>query len=440
MVRKPADGLLKAAAEKWATDGATPGPAVGNVTGKPFSLNDVVYVIGSNWKQRYLVKDDTTGGYQFLDKQFNRMSGTWEKYGNKNDWDTMCATCHTTGYRLTAYDPANPKAQKAEWSELNIGCESCHGPGAAHIKSRSKKDIWNFAGKSFEEKARVCGYCHIRVENELYKSAQGNPREDLPAPKVGDSFKPSDDWRKWYPEHVVIPGVQPEDKVDADYAGDLKGLFVNGQRGEDHGRLSGRQAPPGVPGAPPVGPLQEGRGHLHRLPFAARDEEGSPEGPEEVVRELPRRFVHPGEVHAGDREDRGQPLRADPHLREGERGPQGRPDRDRNAGVQKEVTAGRPFPFSPERGPGDPGPLSCVSRRSASLCSGISQRIMRASGPGGKPARGRCHARTHPLHRRRPRRPGGGAVQPPEGRVRSDRGRRRGRRGCPRSRPPRSTS
>jgi predicted CXXCH cytochrome family protein len=226
MVRKPAEGILKAVVEKWATDGDTPGPATGNVTGKPFKMEDVVYVVGSNWKQRFLVKDDTTGGYQFLDKQFNRMSGKWEKYGNKNDWDTMCATCHTTGYRLTAYDPANPKAQKAEWSELNIGCETCHGPGAAHVKSKSKKDIWNFAGKSFDEKSLVCGYCHIRGENELYKSAQGNPREDLPAPKVGDSYKPSDDWRKWYPEHVVIPGVQPEDKIDADYTGDLKGLFV----------------------------------------------------------------------------------------------------------------------------------------------------------------------------------------------------------------------
>jgi hypothetical protein len=85
MVRKPAEGILKAVVEKWATDGATPGPATGNVTGKPFKMEDVVYVIGSNWKQRFLVKDDTTGGYQFLDKQFNRMSGTWEKYGNKND-------------------------------------------------------------------------------------------------------------------------------------------------------------------------------------------------------------------------------------------------------------------------------------------------------------------------------------------------------------------
>jgi len=226
MVRKPPAGLLAAAAEKWASDGANPGPTTGNVTGKPFKLADVVYVLGSKWKQRYLVKDDTTGGYQFLDKQFNRMSGLWEKYGNKNDWDTTCATCHTTGYRLTAYDSADPKSQKAEWSELNVGCESCHGAGARHVKSKSKKDIWNFAGKGFEEKSLVCGYCHIRLENEKYKSAQGNPREDFPAPKVGDSYKPSDDWRTWYPEQVVIPGVQPEDKVDADYTGDLKGLFI----------------------------------------------------------------------------------------------------------------------------------------------------------------------------------------------------------------------
>ena len=73
---------------------------------------------------------------------------------------------------------------------------------------------------------RACGYCHIRVENELYKSAQGNPREDLPAPKVGESHLPGDDWTKWYPEHVVIPGVQAEDPLDKDYPGDLKGMFT----------------------------------------------------------------------------------------------------------------------------------------------------------------------------------------------------------------------
>ena len=87
-------------------------------------MRDMELVVGSKWKQRFLVNYDTTGGFQFLNKQFNRMSGKWESYGNKNDWNTMCTTCHTTGYRLIAYYDANPKAQKAEWSELNVGCES----------------------------------------------------------------------------------------------------------------------------------------------------------------------------------------------------------------------------------------------------------------------------------------------------------------------------
>jgi len=147
----------------------------------------------------------------------------------------MCATCHTTGYRILSYDEKNPKVQKVTWSEMNIGCEACHGPGAAHVKSKKKKDIFSFAGKSRQEQSKVCGYCHIRLENELFKSAQGNPREDLPAPRVGTSYKAGDNWTAWYPEHVVMPGIQPEDKIDADYTGDLKGLFIKDEAGKNAG-------------------------------------------------------------------------------------------------------------------------------------------------------------------------------------------------------------
>ena len=226
MVVKREDGILKGAVEKWATDGKNSGPAKGNVTKKEFKMSDVEYVVGSHWKQRYLVKDETTGGYQLMDKQFNRMSGEWEAYGNANDWDQMCATCHTTGYRMTSYDHADPKTAKATWSELNVGCEACHGPGAKHVRTKSKKDIFNPTKLSKQEQSRMCGYCHIRLENEKYKSPQGAYREDLPAPKVGDTFKPWDDWTKWYPEEAVIPGVHSEDKVDAEYKGDLKGIFI----------------------------------------------------------------------------------------------------------------------------------------------------------------------------------------------------------------------
>ena len=226
LIGKKEERMLKDVVAKWETDGFNPGPTKGNVTGQKFSRDDVELTIGSKWKQRYLVKNDQTGGYQFLDKQFNRMSGKWENYGQKNDWNTQCVTCHTTGYRIVEYDAANPKTQKAEWAETSIGCEACHGPGAKHVQSKSKKDIWNFTGKTPVEQSRVCGYCHIRLENEMFKTAQGNPREDFPAPKVGDSFKPGDNWTKWYPEHVIIPGVQAQNPFDKQYPGDLKGLFI----------------------------------------------------------------------------------------------------------------------------------------------------------------------------------------------------------------------
>ncbi len=221
MIRPKNDAILKEVVAQWANGG----PTKVNLTGAPAGLDDVAYVVGSKWKQRFLVKNPSTGGHLFLDKQWNTVVRQWENYGNKNDWDTNCATCHATGFRLTSYDDKSPAAQKWSIAEMNIGCEACHGPGAEHAKSKGKKPIYTFAGKSVEEQTRVCGYCHIRLENEQFKTAQGNPSEHLPHPQVGSTWTPAMDWTKWYPEHVIIPGVQPEDKIDAVYKGDLAGMF-----------------------------------------------------------------------------------------------------------------------------------------------------------------------------------------------------------------------
>ena len=225
MVRPREQGILKDVVAKWKGEEGNAGPTTGNGDGKSYALEDVKYVIGSKWKQRFLVANPDTGGLQFLNRQFNRNSGKWENYGQKNDWNTMCATCHTTGYRITAYDAANPKAQKVEFAELGVGCEACHGPGAKHVQSKKKADIFNVANRPIPEQSRLCGYCHQRLENEQWKSAQGNPREDLPAPKLGETFRAGEDWTKWYPEHAIMPGIQAEDPIDKSYAGDLKDLF-----------------------------------------------------------------------------------------------------------------------------------------------------------------------------------------------------------------------
>jgi len=231
MIRPKDEAILKDVVEQWANGG----PTKVNLTGAPAKLDDVVYVVGSKWKQRFLVKNPATGGHLFLDKQWNTLHKKWENYGQKNDWDTNCTTCHATEFKLTAYDAKAPQEQKWAMAEMNIGCEACHGPAADHAKSKGKKPVYSFKGKPVEEQTRVCGYCHIRLDNHQFKTAQGNSSEGLPHPDVGKSWHPSDDWTKWYPEGVVIPGVQPEDKIDAAYEGDLKGMFKTDEQSKKTG-------------------------------------------------------------------------------------------------------------------------------------------------------------------------------------------------------------
>jgi len=237
-------GLLKDAGDNWAKDAkGNAGPTKGNISGAAFKMDDVVYVLGTKWKQRYLVKNPTTGNHQFMDKQWNRVHQQWEPYGQRNDWETQCATCHATGFRITAYDAAKPQAQKVSMVEHNIGCESCHGPGAAHIKSMDKKDIFNPKNASVEQSSLVCGYCHVRKENYNFKTAQGSVREDQPHPVIGDTYKAGqDDWRRWYPDKMLIPGVLPNQPVSENYPNtDLFNAFFIDDKAKAWNSFDGRK-------------------------------------------------------------------------------------------------------------------------------------------------------------------------------------------------------
>jgi cytochrome c553 len=98
VARSPHDALLKEAKEHWSVDSkGNAGPATGNIDGLGYGLADVQMVIGTRWKQRFLVKVPSTGHHQFLDKQWNSYTGAWEAYGNKDLWEAGCTTCHTTG-------------------------------------------------------------------------------------------------------------------------------------------------------------------------------------------------------------------------------------------------------------------------------------------------------------------------------------------------------
>lgn len=51
--------------------------------------------------------------------------------GLNQNWNWMCADCHSTKLDRN-YEPAN-NTYATKWSEINVACEACHGPGSKHV-------------------------------------------------------------------------------------------------------------------------------------------------------------------------------------------------------------------------------------------------------------------------------------------------------------------
>jgi Flp pilus assembly protein TadD len=65
----------------------------------------------------------------------------WTKL-NQN-WNFMCAECHSTGVRKN-YDAANDRFA-TDWAEISVGCEACHGRGSRHVAwARDRQSWWPF--------------------------------------------------------------------------------------------------------------------------------------------------------------------------------------------------------------------------------------------------------------------------------------------------------
>jgi predicted CXXCH cytochrome family protein len=73
----------------------------------------------------------------------------WTKL-NQN-WNHMCAECHSTGVRKN-YD-ATADHFATTWAEINVGCESCHGAGSRHVAwARSLHSWWSFGNTDDPDK------------------------------------------------------------------------------------------------------------------------------------------------------------------------------------------------------------------------------------------------------------------------------------------------
>jgi tetratricopeptide (TPR) repeat protein len=65
--------------------------------------------------------------------------------GPNQNWNYMCADCHSTNL-VRNFDLA-ANSYKTTWSEINVSCETCHGPGSAHVKWAEDRKKRGFTGR-----------------------------------------------------------------------------------------------------------------------------------------------------------------------------------------------------------------------------------------------------------------------------------------------------
>lgn len=178
----------------------------GEDTARPFTPEDVAFVIGTGRYTQAYVYEVKRNEYQVLPARWNTATNRWEAYKLAETWpmpasdfSTNCAGCHTVGI--------NPETGR--WEDDGVQCEACHGPGETHA------ELAGDAGRNPDEEEltalraainnatdpQTCGQCHSRgvlAEGGVGFPIHYKPGSDL----LGDGAYTLFDPEKtdfWYP-------------------------------------------------------------------------------------------------------------------------------------------------------------------------------------------------------------------------------------------------
>jgi predicted CXXCH cytochrome family protein len=103
----------------------------------------------------------------------------WTKL-NQN-WNFMCAECHSTGVRKN-YDAATDHFATT-WTEISVGCEACHGQGSRHVEWAQHKQSWWFVGESDAAKGLLVRFDERSDVHWAHDPRTGNPQRSV-APAI----------------------------------------------------------------------------------------------------------------------------------------------------------------------------------------------------------------------------------------------------------------
>lgn len=182
-----------------------------------FKREEIVYTIGSKFKQRFMLRKDTPGkegypeeNYIIGNYQWNTETQKWQGYTPTKDWyhdawpddpsmvftSHTCDGCHFTGF--------NSQYQRIE---PGVNCENCHGRGSQHVADGLKESIYLATNHDPQRAMEVCIQCHMRnVDKKL----------DDPKVAVSNLFETARDYPYGYEPGMALAQYKKQSFPEVD--------------------------------------------------------------------------------------------------------------------------------------------------------------------------------------------------------------------------------
>jgi tetratricopeptide (TPR) repeat protein len=156
---------------------------------------EIAYTFGWEPLQQYLIAFPG-GRYQALSLAWDTERKEWFHLYPEQDipaddwlhwtrsaqtWNGMCAECHSTNLKK-GFDPET-NSFTTTWSEIDVSCEACHGPGSRHsewadLPPMARPEVADYdlavptSGITSRQQVELCAPCHSR-RTELGDYAHG---------------------------------------------------------------------------------------------------------------------------------------------------------------------------------------------------------------------------------------------------------------------------
>jgi tetratricopeptide (TPR) repeat protein len=127
---------------------------------------------GGRWQCLPIAWDVTKKRWYHLTPDASRDPKDWLYWTNAGqNWNGMCAECHSTNLKKN-YD-LNTDTYQTSWSDIDVGCEACHGAGSRHVEwgelpDMARPQVENFelvvktSGLDSRSLVELCAPCHSR--------------------------------------------------------------------------------------------------------------------------------------------------------------------------------------------------------------------------------------------------------------------------------------